>query len=345
VRRKLADGSHRWHFYAWHGRGAPKFWVDDVPRPTDPAFFIAYAETQERRRPGAALIPALVDDFLSSPEVPRGERSRADLRKWTLRFAQHFEDAPVAIFEDRRSRDDLEGWRAQWRHSPRQHDAAGTHAVRVLNWAVQRGRLKEHWCHRLPRLYAVDRSAIVWTDADRSTLCRVAPEWVQRVLTAACETGLRPADLCALNKAHIETLPSGARRLRVRTAKRQRWAHVPVTPPLAAVIDATPADRLLILAGRRGGRLTPKNASDGLRQWRGKAGLAPELRLQDCRGTAATMLLNAGLELAPLADFMGWSVRYAAQVIEHYARVSPAQADAVLVRLAQARAAAQCDKL
>jgi len=32
---------------------------------------------------------------------------------------------------------------------------------------------------------------------------------------------------------------------------------------------------------------------------------------------------------------MGWSVRYAANVIEHYARVSPDETDSVLVKLAQ----------
>ncbi|WP_415391582.1 hypothetical protein [Paracoccus sp. SJTW-4] len=35
---------------------------------------------------------------------------------------------------------------------------------------------------------------------------------------------------------------------------------------------------------------------------------------------------------------MGWSVRYAAAVIEHYARVSPAETDAILVKLALALA-------
>jgi hypothetical protein len=36
------------------------------------------------------------------------------------------------------------------------------------------------------------------------------------------------------------------------------------------------------------------------------------------RGTAATRLLNADLSLRQIAVLMGWSVRYAAQVIEHY---------------------------
>ncbi|SMG56845.1 hypothetical protein SAMN02746000_03851 [Paracoccus sp. J56] len=46
--------------------------------------------------------------------------------------------------------------------------------------------------------------------------------------------------------------------------------------------------------------MTGRHASDSLRYWRNKAGLTPEaleydLRLQDTRGTAATRLLNEGL--------------------------------------------------
>ncbi len=34
---------------------------------------------------------------------------------------------------------------------------------------------------------------------------------------------------------------------------------------------------------------------------------------------------------------MGWSIRYAANVIEHYASVSPDETDAVLVKLTRAK--------
>lgn len=69
--------------------------------------------------------------------------------------------------------------------------------------------------------------------------------------------------------------------------------------------------------------------------------LGYDLRLQDARGTAATRLLNAGLSLAEIAAHMGWSVRHAAAVIEHYARVSPDESDAVLVKLALAKGGAE----
>ncbi|ARC90447.1 integrase [Rhodovulum sp. MB263] len=268
--------------------------------------------------------------------MPKGERSRADIRKWALRFAEHFKDAPAVIFEERGARGEVNAWRALWKHSPKQHDMAGTHAVRILNWAVQEGKLTEHHCHKLHRLYDVDRSEIVWTQTDRAAFNAVAPEWVRRILCAACETGLRPADLIKLTPAHVEQTPLG-RRLRVRTNKRKRLAHIPITPELAEIIDTTPAGRLLILTNARGHALTPHRASEGVRQWRDKAKLSDDLRLYDARGTAATRLLNAGLSLAEIANHMGWSVRYAANVIEHYARVSPDETDAVLIKLAQAK--------
>lgn len=119
--------------------------------------------------------------------------------------------------------------------------------------------------------------------------------------------------------------------------RQGREAHVPVTPALADVIDSTPGDRMLILTNASGDQLTEHRASEGLRQWRDKAGLRSELRLQDCRGTAATRLLDAGLSLSQIASHMGWSLRHAANVIEHYARVSPGETDAVLVKLASAK--------
>lgn len=340
VRRKLANGKSRFHFYAWRGRGAPKFWEDDKRNPTDPDFFIAFAECVERPAPAMLMVPKLVDDFLDSAAMPKGERSKADLRKWALRFAKHFHDAPAVIFEEKGSRGEMNAWRAQWKHSPKQHDMAGTHAVRVLNWAVEEGKLSEHHCHKLPRLYEVDRSEIVWTPADREAIDAKAPEWVRRILCVACETGLRPGDLIKLTKSAVEQTPAG-RRLRVRTNKRKRLAHIPITPALAKVIDTTPRDQLLILTNASGNQLTEHRASEGLRQWRDKAGLSRDLRLQDCRGTAATRLLNAGLSLSEIANHMGWSIRHAANVIEHYARVSPGETDAVQVKLALAKGGGQ----
>lgn len=117
VRRKLASGKSRYHFYAW--RGGTKFWVDEMPNPRDPDFHVAFAEAIARPAPKAMMTSAMVDMFLSSPACAKAPRSKADQRKWLLRFAAHFHDAPVVIFEERGSRAELNKWRATWQHSPK----------------------------------------------------------------------------------------------------------------------------------------------------------------------------------------------------------------------------------
>jgi integrase len=337
VGRKVKTGMH-WHFYAW--RGGPRFWTGGDKFPTDPAFFAAFAAAIARPKPAKLMTPDLVDAFLDSPAMPKAARTRADYRKWALRFADAFKDDPAALFEDPGSRGEVNDWRNTWAHSPKQYDYAGTVATLILNWAVEEGRIGEHHCHKLRKVYEADRAHIVWAPAHREVMDTKAPDWVRRILTMACETGLRPADLCRLSWSHIETTKGGMQ-IKLRTNKRKRLAHIPVTPAVGAVLDCTPRDRLLILVSERGKPLTPHRASEGLRQWRDKAGLTPEavghdLRLQDCRGTAATRLLNAGLTLKEIAMHMGWSLRHAAAVIEHYATVSPDESDSILVKLAQA---------
>ena len=335
VGRKVKVGI-RYHFYAW--RGGPKFWTDTQRFPTDRKFLLSLAEVTKRYEPVEYMVHQMVDEFLSSASMPKAQRSRDDLRKWALRFQEEFHDDAAAIFEERGSRGELNAWRANWKHSPKQHDAAGTHAVRILNWAVEEGKIKEHFCHRLPQLYRADRAMIVWTLGDRKALAEKAPEWVTRIIEAGCETGLRASDLVNIDlERHVE-IAGGARRLRVRTAKRKRVAYIPVTDRLAELIDQTPQGQQFLLVSETGRKLSARWASNKITEWRRiaevpKADDGREKTLSDTRGTAATRLLNAGLTLAEIANYMGWSVRYAAQVIEYYATVSPSESKAVLAKL------------
>ncbi|MGR3375547.1 hypothetical protein [Salipiger abyssi] len=129
----------------------------------------------------------------------------------------------------------------------------------------------------------MDGSEIVWTPTDREAFNAGAPEWGRRIL---CATGLRPADLIKLTPAHVEQTPRGCR-LRVRTNKRKRLVHIPITPALAEGIDTTPPGRLLILKNASGNARTPHSATEGVRQWRDKAKLSDELRLYDARDAVA----------------------------------------------------------
>lgn len=347
VRRSVKSGAH-FHFYAW--RGGPKFWVDTLKYPTDPRFFLSFAEVCKRPEPTEELIGQLISDFLSSADMPKKERSKEDIRLWASRFMAEFGDDPIAMFKEPASRGEINTWRAKWMHSPRQHDAAGIHAVRILNWAVKEGRLQEHYCHKLTRLYDADRSEIIWTLEDRELVAKKAPDWVVRILEVGCETGLRAADLVKLDIGkHVETHGS-SRRLKVLTAKRKQKAYIPVTGRLAKIIDATPEGQQMLLVSQRGLPLTKRWASNQITKWRRLAKVPAmddgrEKTLNDMRGTAATRLLNAGLTLAEIANYMGWSIRYASTVIEHYALVSPSESEDVLAKLNEAMDREKADRL
>jgi len=346
VRRKVVSGM-RYHFYAW--RGGPKFWEGTLPNPKEPEFFHAFTECGKPAKPSEYLTSQLVDDFLSSASLPKAQRSKVDIRKWLELFREEFGADPVAMFEERASRGEVNNWRKKWLHSPKQHDMAGTHATRLLNWAVEEGKLKEHHCHKLKKLYQSNRTEIIWTRGDVELFNRHAPDWVQRILTAGCETGLRAADLVQVRLDHFEDTPHG-KRLRFRTSKRGQIAYIPASETLEKLISETGDGQETLLVSERGQPLSARWASNQITKWRREAQIPPwidgrEKTLSDTRGTAATRLLNADLSLRQIAVLMGWSVRYAAQVIEHYAQVSPDESDAVLRKLNRAKSLSQDTKM
>lgn len=328
--------------YYYVFRGGPRFWKSTDGREGSPAFIAAYnaaLSEVDAKKPakGGKTTRDGVDRWLTSPEFAgKGERTQADYRKWGLRFAEHFAGLPLAGWEDPRSRRDLVDWRDKWAHSPRQADHAVTGAVAFLNWARNRTEIVSHNCDAIPRLYKADRAEIVWTPEDVEKFMSVAPEAARRILTVSLETGLRPGDAIRLSRQHVENTPLG-RRIVIRTSKRRRLAAIPVSEALGQVLDETPAGRLLILVSARGKPLVVNRASQFMGHWMREAGLRPELQWKDTRGTAATKLLRLGLSLGEIASHMGWSVRYAAAIIEHYATIAPELSDEILVKLERAK--------
>lgn len=342
VKRKLANGTWREHHYAW--RGGPRFWSDDMPFAKHSTEYLrAFTACFKQDGANQELTAAVVDNFLSSAEFRKvGKRTQKDYKLWALRFQAEFGQDPIAMFEASSSRSELNIWRQNWAHSPKMFDYAGVIAVRILNWAVDNSSLKQHFCQKLIKVYEVDRADIIWKNEDIDEFCTEAPNWVQRVLICACETGLRPSDLVSLNRGHIENF-LGGRRIRIRTNKRSKIATIPVTQRLGKILDSTPKDRMLFLVGDRGQALTAESASKAVSRWRDRndklqvGAKGYDLRLYDARGTAATRLLNAGLGLRDIAVHMGWSLRYASTVIEHYAVVTPDESARVLEQLEAAR--------
>jgi len=333
---RIADGRLKYYF-ALRGRKGTGFWSDFDANPRSPEFFAAYSRKMQDAQPKqevASTADVVAEFYASARFKKKKDRTKADYRRWLNRFVEEFGEDPIKMWEIKESRREIEKWRKGWEHSPKQYDYAGTVVMMFLNWAETEIYIAGHFWKKFEKLYESDRSEIVWAADQVSKVEDIAPEWVRRIMIAATETGLRPGDLIKLNRGHIENTPQG-RRIRIKTNKRGVQAFIPVTERMGRLIDETPADRMLILVNASGDRLTTHRASEGLRQWRDKAGLDTDtvgydLRLNDCRGTAATRLLREGLSLGQIAACMGWSLRTASAMIERYARVSPEETDEVL---------------
>lgn len=339
VRRTLRSGKEVEYHYAW--RGGPRFWQSGTKIPPNgPDYFAAYKAALDERNPSHGLFREILTDYLGSPEFQRLKpRTQKDIRasiQHRIGIDAKFGDAPLGAFERPEIRRIAYRWRDQFK--PRQADHMMAHLSGIVSWARERGYLHHHHLQGYTHLYSVDRSEIIWTDAEIQTFVAGAPDYVSRILITATETGLRPGDLIKLSRSHVQPTPKG-RRIVLRTGKRNRMVSIPVTPLMAKVIDDTPKDRLLILANKQGGPWSTQNSlGKVVSEWRDKLDLREELRLYDARGTAATRLFQADATLREIGLAMGWSPAHTARMIEVYVHLNPGIADSLLTKLASAEA-------
>jgi integrase len=362
VSKKLADGSTRIYHYAF--RGGPCFWNSSFPFEAGaPEYAEAFVEALKgptaASRPSAGRSTAdIVAAYRKSPQfINRKPRTKKDYEKFLTSFEAEFGEDPVKMFEEKESLSEINKWKANWAHLPKQYDYATSMVTLLLNWTMkEEAAIAVHHHVGMKRLYKSDRAEIIWLPGEVEALLAVANEREARIVVAASEGGMAPQDLGVLKREHIQRTPKG-RRLFFKRTKSKKPTSIPVTPALAELIDATPVDQEYLVVSLEGHRLTPERASQIVRDLKLRANAAAktdpsltpirdELRLYDLRGTAATALLRAGCSLHEIAITMGWGLRHAANIIEKYAALVPEVSDEVLekLRIARDRARADADR-
>lgn len=329
----LSTGERVEYHYAY--RGGPRIWKTGDPNPPgSPGYLRALVD---------AAPPAIADGafreitrkYVASLDYRRlADRTKADYRKWLDQIDAEFGDAPAESFNRATIRPEALEWRDRW--SGKQAEYAWTVLRRVVSWAYDRGHLKAHHLRGGGKVYEPDRADIIWPDAARDAFAKVAPRAETDALDAAIETGIRPGDLVKLSRAQVLPTPGG-QRISVKTAKRKRMASIPVTPRMAEILARASADGP-ILRNASGDPWTTSYLSQRIKLYARKAKLDDRLHLHDARGTACTRLLMAGAPLGEIAMVFGWSARHAAAMVEVYAAMNPAAADAVMARLAESSA-------
>lgn len=340
VRMKLRDGTVREYHYAWRGKGAPKFWSNNSSIKVGSAEYLAaLAECAPKAEMAKGLFREVILGFLASQDFGKlSPRYRKDIET-SVRHPKNgidhkFGSAPIAAFSDPRIRGRVLAWRDTI--GGKVGDDRVRHLQRIVQWALDRGNIAQHQLTNIASIYESNRAEVLWHPDEIAAFEAGAPAHIARILTAATETGLRPGDLASLRKEHVHPTPKG-QRIVLWTSKgkrHRRVASIPVTPRMAEVIAAAKSEH--IITNLRGQPYKHGNyLGDAVSQWRDKLGLRRDLRLYDARGTAATRLFMAGADLKEIATHMGWSVKHASEVIEHYVALSPDMTDALADKLAK----------
>lgn len=285
------------YHYAW--RGGPRL----AGAPGSPEFIASFnAAHTARKAPSKGVLKEILTRYRASPEFTRlSVHTKRAYEKHLNEIDRKWGTMPLKAVEDPYVRRRFIDWRDSMAATPRTADMAIGVLKCLLSWAKERVYITANEAEPISRLHRVDKSDAIWTPDDFAALMGEASTEVMWAVELALYTGLRQSDLIRLAWNHRT---GGA--FSLRTSKRGKHVTIPITPDCEALLARIERRGPVILTTQRGKR--PWTA-DGLRASFGEAcRLARVTRtFHDLRRTAATALLEAGIDGGQVAFLMGWS--------------------------------------
>ncbi|MDX8501953.1 tyrosine-type recombinase/integrase [Mesorhizobium sp. VK4C] len=329
VKRKLADGSIRVHYYAW--RGGPRM----ASQPRTEAFALEYAKHKANAVPATAeTLASLIDRFTGSDDEPNpdwlalAETTRTDhlyafrliKAKWPL--------LPAKLTQQRGMKADIRKWHRSFAANPRKADKLLFSLSKVFSYAIADELLDKNPCAGIGRLYEGSRKDIVWSKAQLSTFRQSAAAHLLLPFEIAINTAQRQGDILAMTWKDYD-----GTHLQIRQSKGGKRIKVRVHRDLKAVLDALPHDTMRICTNSRGRPWT----KDGFKTSWGKecARLKIEgVTFHDLRGTFITERKREGSTAEQIAGVTGHSISEINGVLErHYLADDQQASDAVILRM------------
>lgn len=325
---KRLKGGKRWYIYAW--RGGPQIAVQDGESAVITSDNLRAAEaarTQSRGAP-ANTVRWVIDSYKVHVAYTKKAKSTRRDYDWCLgNIEAEFGDADISIFEDIRTRADVDEWRGKWAHQPRTADKNIVMLNTLLNWAKrERGLIETNQLAEMTLWHSADKSDEIWEDRHWEAVEAVEdfPPHILRALKLASLTGLRLGDLCELRWKHVFD-----RAIILVTEKRKGEAVIPIYNDLRTFLDeiGRGEPEQPVLLNSRGKGWTPSGLET---VWQRRQPEGFDRTLHDLRGTFVTWLAMKGLTDREIADVIGWTTTRIAAIRARY--VSRAR---VVVNLAE----------
>jgi integrase len=242
------------------------------------------------------------------------ESTQREYKRMLTRVEAAFGTMPLAALEDPRVRQDFMKWRATVANASGNREADNRLSVlsAMISWAKENGLVFSNHIAGFRRLHHADRSDKIWLPEHITAFMKVAPVEMQRALIMALHTGQRQGDLLQLAWTNYDgTLIS------LRQGKGGRKVEIPCTRALTRMLQGIARESTVILTTKTG---RPWKARYFKAQWEAVSVAAgvTDLHFHDLRGTAVTMLAEAGCTTPQIAAITGHSLKTVTTILDKY---------------------------
>ena len=344
VTKRLTDGS-KVKYYYHRGTGAP------LPgEKGSHEFLAAYVEAERLVPRDVNNVTALIRDYLFSQRFLKNkkgklkaESTKAEYRRMLTILDAEFGKMPIKALDSPKVRgvfiDYQEGIAID---REREADNRLTILSVVFSYAAYKGRINRNPLEGFERVYNADRSEMIWTEADVTRFMNGAPVELQRVMILAIHTGQRYGDLIRLRWSDYD-----GNAISLTQGKTSSRVNIKCTEALKRMLDATPRTCPFILARADGAPWQSAKDDTALaKAWHSRtetAGFYPLgwqnmtklekrefLRFNDMRGTAVTLLAEAGATIPQICSITGHSLQSATRILERYLAKTAALSSAAI---------------
>lgn len=330
VRAKLADGTVQTYHY--HRATGTRL----VGKPGTAEFqasFEAAGRAAALSR-SAGTVEWLIRQYLVAPQWTKLAASTKEIGAFDLKACEaKWGSTPLAIVQNPRSRPGFLRWHDELAAThPRAADAKLSRLARVFAWGVDRGHISHNPIATFERAYKSDRAEMIWLPEHVAAFQAAASPEMFLALMLGLHTGQRQGDLRILPWSAYD-----GRAISLRQGKGKRHVYVPATRALKAALDAAPRRGVTILLAPDGAPWPKRRFHEVWSDTHKAAGIVDDLHFHDLRGTAVTMLAEAGCSVPEIATITGHSQAHAQKILDRYLARTRTLAESAIAKLDEHR--------
>jgi hypothetical protein len=279
----------------------------------------SYADAERRKRAlGEETLATLIRLFDGSSYFDGlSEDSRREY-VWKLkRVESKWGSVPKATFDNADDADAFAADTLAWHQelgktSRRSADNLMSALCRVLSFAKQQRKIKHHPIPSFERLYESDRADKTWPDELQQQFIRTARAAMKTAMILVRKTAMRAGAIRKFPWSRYD-----GERVQIYSTKNKKWLWIPATRELKAHLDGLERRGPLVILTPTGKAYQRRYFNEHFRE-DAKAVGAGDLNFHDNRGTAATLLAEAGATAPEIAEALTWTVDKAQRVLDQY---------------------------